>query len=68
MKLKVIMNTRNKSEEVFIDGINVGIFERLNLDSKAYSFMSNCSLEKLTGDHYIRACNRFCVSTFHQLP
>ncbi|MGK2231305.1 MAG: hypothetical protein ACI92O_000463 [Colwellia sp.] len=53
MKLKVIMNTRNKSEEVFIDGINVGIFERLNLDSKAYSFMSNCSLEKLTGDHYI---------------
>lgn len=41
MKLKFIMNTRNKCEEVFIDGINVGIFERLNLDSKAYSFMSN---------------------------
>lgn len=41
------------TNEVFIDGLMVGVFEQMNPDNDTYSFMSKCSHDKLTGDHYI---------------
>lgn len=31
----------------------VGIFEQMNTDNELYSFMTKCSHDKLTGDHYL---------------
>ena len=41
------------TNEAFVDGVMVGVFEQMNPDNDTYSFMSKCSHDKLTGDHYI---------------
>lgn len=53
--LNVEVKTHPKTgiNEVFVDGMKVGVFEQLNTDSPLCSFVSCCSHEKLTGDHYI---------------
>ena len=52
MKLDVIAHPKSQVNEVFIDGLKVGVFEQMDRQGP-YSFMSKCSHEKLTGDHYI---------------
>ncbi|TVU70358.1 hypothetical protein FQP81_18050 [Pseudoalteromonas distincta] len=53
MALKVIKHPTTGTNEAFIDGLMVGVFEQMNPDNDTYSFMSKCSHDKLTGDHYI---------------
>lgn len=53
MKLLIKKHPTIGTNEAFIDGLMVGMFEQMNPDNESYSFMSKCSHSKLTGDHYI---------------
>jgi hypothetical protein len=53
MKIEVVKHPKTDLNEVFIDGLKVGVFEQMDSQSNRYSFASTCSNEKLTGDHYI---------------
>lgn len=53
MKLVVIAHPKTGVKEAFIDGLKVGVFEQLDSESEKISFVSGCSHEKLSGDHYI---------------
>lgn len=44
MKAKVIETTNTETNEVFVDGLLVGVFEQITPGSETYSFMSKCSL------------------------
>lgn len=53
MKLIVKKDPNTGANEAFIDGLLVGYFEQMDPQNNTYSFMSKCSHDKLTGDHYI---------------
>lgn len=53
MALEIKKHPTIGTNEVYIDGLMVGVFEQMNPDDDVYSFMSKCSHDKLTGDHYI---------------
>lgn len=53
MKLLVKKHPANGADEAFVGSLKLGIFEQMTPGSDLYSFMTNCSHDKLTGDHYI---------------
>jgi hypothetical protein len=53
MALTIKVHPTIGTNEAFIDGLMVGVFDQMNPDNDSYSFMSKCSHGKLTGDHYI---------------
>jgi hypothetical protein len=53
MALEIKKHKTIGTNEAYIDGLMVGVFEQMNPDNDNYSFMSKCSHDKLTGDHYI---------------
>lgn len=53
MQVVIKKHPKTQVNEAFIDGLLVGVFEQMTPCSDAYSFMSKCSHDKLSGDHYI---------------
>jgi len=53
MTLIVKKHQKIGTNEVFIDDLMVGVFEQMTPNNDIYSFMSKCSHDRLTGDHYI---------------
>ena len=53
MKVEIQKHPKTGVNEAFIEGLLVGVFEQMTPSSDVYSFMSKCSHEKLSGDHYI---------------
>ena len=53
MIVEIKKHQKTSVNEVFIGGFLVGVFEKMNPDSGLFSFMSKCSHDRLTGDHYI---------------
>jgi len=49
---------KTETNEAFIDGLLVGVYEQITPCSDVFSFMSKCSHEKLSGDHYIAICQK----------
>lgn len=50
MKVNVVKNKSTHTLEVFIEGVNFGVFEEL--DEGVYSYFPKLQ-DRLTGDHYI---------------
>jgi hypothetical protein len=53
MKLTIKKHPSIGTNEAFVGDLMVGIFEQMTPGSDTYSFMTKCSHDKLTGDHYI---------------
>ncbi|MGI2115563.1 hypothetical protein ACRWQL_00785 (plasmid) [Shewanella sp. HL-SH4] len=58
MELVIKQHPTIETNEAFVNGLMVGVFEQMNPDNDVYSFMSKCSHDKLTGHHYIAILNR----------
>lgn len=53
MLIKVKLNKDTGAKEAYIDDRLIGYFEQMTPFDEKWSFMTKCSHDKLTGDHYI---------------
>ncbi|MBB1294657.1 MULTISPECIES: hypothetical protein [unclassified Pseudoalteromonas] len=57
MTIEVKTNINTGAKEAYFNGKLIGYFEQMTPFDDAWSFMSKCSHDELTGDHYIAIGN-----------
>jgi hypothetical protein len=57
MTIEVKTNINTDAKEAYFNGKLIGYFEQMTPFDDAWSFMSKCSHDELTGDHYIAIGN-----------
>lgn len=57
MQIKVKTNEKTDAKEAYIEGKLIGYFEQITPSNDKWSFMTKCSHDNLTGDHYIAIGN-----------